>query len=185
MQGCVRTDGHITAKHVVVNRANQAGDAQARVAFRRTFKRAGFGQFGDEFGPFLPQDMCARQAAVPANHHQVVNLMLDEVENGLAASFTGAKLGAAGCADDGAALVQDAAHVVPGELLEEPSAFDKPFVPLINRPRFAAAGNRGANNGTHSGVHAGGVATAGKDTNTEGSRRVSHVYRPPSSMIGC
>ena len=92
VQGSVGADRHVGADHVVVDRADQPGQAQHRM--RQGCVRR-YRSLGDELGaqlrPLLAKQVRAGEAAVAANDDQRVDAAVDQVRRRLAPSFTGAE----------------------------------------------------------------------------------------------
>jgi len=115
VQRRVGADRDVGARHVVVDRARQADDAEGdRLGGGLALHLAGGDQLFDERGPLLAQRRSAAQAAVAADHDQAVDTRRQEVARGLQTAVARAEaLGARG-PDGGAAVVEDAAHRGPG-----------------------------------------------------------------------
>ena len=84
VQRGIRTDRHVSADHVVVDRPDQAGDHQRRMPVGgRLVDRAGRPQLLDQRRPLLTQQVGTAQAAVTADHHQPVDALEQQVVHGL------------------------------------------------------------------------------------------------------
>ncbi len=164
MQRGIGADRRVGADQVVVDRADQAGEHQGGVGVGDLpADLPGLDQFGEQAGPVGAELVQARQRAVPADHHQPVDALLQQVAGGAPASLPLAEVLAAEGADDGAAPVQDAAHVRPGELTDAVAAVDHALEALVDRRDPGTPAQRGADDRADGGIHALRVAAAGED----------------------
>ena len=155
VQRGIGADGGVGADQVVVDRADQAGEHQGGVGFGDLpADLPGLDQFGEQAGPVGAELVQARERAVPADHHQPVDALLQQVAGGAPPSLPLPEVLAAEGADDGAALVQDAAHVRPGELADAVAAVDHALEALVDRGHASAPAQRGADHRADGGVHA-------------------------------
>ena len=186
VQGRVRADGHIGAKHVVVDGAHQAHDAQLRMGVGRLLlDLARLHQLGQQLGPFLAKEVGPRQAAIPANDHQPVNAPIHQVARRVAPAFAGAELGTAGRADDGAALVEDATHVLPPYRADGIGTRHHAPVAVIDRIDFGAQVAGRAYHGPNSGIHAWRIPAAGQDPDGDGLTLALGLIRHPFLPLSC
>jgi hypothetical protein len=84
MQCGVSPDSHIRPENVIVNRAGQTDDADMRMPRSNLCTGATLrDEFGYQGGPFLVKQGSPTQAAIPANHYQVIDAMLQQITDRL------------------------------------------------------------------------------------------------------
>ena len=88
--------------------------------------------------------------------------MFDQVAGCATSAFPGPELGAARRAEDGSALVQDAAHVVRRDPTNGISTIDEALQALVDREHVQPGIQSGPNHGTDCGVHSCGITAAGE-----------------------
>src|SRR5215468_876742 len=111
----------------------------------------------------MAKEIGAAEAAVAADHHQAVDVALDQVLGGAQPPGALAELGAARGADDRAAAMLDAADTIPSERADLRPALDHALVAFTDRVDGNATRKRGTNDSPHSRVHPLRVAAAGQD----------------------
>jgi hypothetical protein len=143
VQGGVGADRHVGADQVVVDRSDDPGDHQAGMLVGGLLGEvAALDQLGDQPGPLVAQPVEAGEGAVPADHHEPVDVALQEVEDGLEPPLALAHLLAPVGADDGAAAVEDRADVLPAERPDAVPAVDHPLVALVDGVDLGADAQR-------------------------------------------
>jgi hypothetical protein len=168
VEGRVGADGHVGAAEVVVDRADHADDAEEGVARGRGGVDRPLGhELGEQLGPLLAEQVGPGEAAVAADHHEPVDAVGQEVGRRRAAALAGAKLRAAGGADRRAALLEDAAHVLPAHASDQRPALNQALVALVDREHLAAAADPGAHHRAHRRVHPRRVPAAGQDADAQ------------------
>lgn len=117
----------------------------------------------EQRGPLGAEAVGTGEGAVAATDDEGVDAVGDEVLGSLQATCALEEGHAAGGADQGAALGQPAAHVVPPHLADQVAAPDEALVALVDAVGIAAEVNGHAHAGPHDAVHAGRVAARGHD----------------------
>ena len=168
VQRRVGPDRHVAADEVVVDAAHQAGDHQRAVRVGLLLADVtGGDQFGQQVGPLASEQVESGQRPVAADHDQPVDPPPEQVPGGAQAPGPLPEVGAAEGADEGAALVQHAADVVPAELADAAAghvvALDHALVALEDGEHLGSGADRRADHRADRGVHALGVAARGED----------------------
>ncbi len=153
VEGGVHADGDVGAVQIVVNGGGHAHHGES--APRQLV------------GPGL--------GAVAADDHQPGDAAGPQLPDRLEHSGPGPELRTAGAAQEGAALLNDAAHV-PGAQGDE-LPLDQARVPVADAVRLPAAVNGRAHRSPDGRVHARGVTAAGKDRQPPG--RAQRGKDPP------
>ena len=139
----VAADRIVHAPDIVVNRARQADDGKAKL---------------------LGEQLCAAQRTVAADHAEPLDAALDEVLMSAAASLGRRPLLAARRPEEGAAALDDVAHILglklPHILIEES------LIAIVDAPHTDAFIEGCARHGTRRRVHSGAVSPARHDCNT-------------------
>ncbi len=176
VQGAVRTDRHVRADQVVVDRADQARDHEGGVVGSDgRVDLAGGDQLLEQPGPLLLEQVEAGEAAVATDDDDPVDALQQQVLRRLEPPGPLPELHAAERPDRRSTLVEDAADVLPGEPADPVAAVDHALVALVDREHLGAAADGGADDGAYRGVHALGVTSAGEDADTEGGAVVCHA----------
>ena len=176
----VSTDRHVGADHVVVDRPDEADERHVAVRIGVCLVDVPFGhQLVEQVRPLRAQLGCAAEAAVAADDDQGVHTALDEVARRLALARARAEVGAAGGAEGGPSLLQDAADIGRGQRPDVVAAVDETLQALVHPEHVEAGVERRAHDSPHRGVHPGGVASAGE--HCEFGR---HRSQPMSAGVG-
>ena len=172
VQGRVRAHRHVGSDHVVVDRADHAGDHQVAVPpglLRRDLAR--LDELGEQLGPLGAEQIGPRQGPVPADHHDPVDAVVDQVAGGPEPTGALPEVGRPGGADQGPATVQDRADRAPVEPLDPVAAVDEALQALVDRVHVGARADSGPDHCADHGVHALGVAARGEHRDRGPRRR--------------
>ena len=167
VQRSVRTDRHIRADHVVIDRADEADDDEGGVC------SCGLGrddalccQLSDVLRPLAAELVRTRQGTVTTDYHEVIDTVLKQVRGRAVATLVRAEVRAAGRADHCAALGKDRGHVRPLHFFNGIATRAGPLPAFIDRVGLRAARQRRTHNRANSRVHSLGVTARGEDTDT-------------------
>ena len=167
VQRSVRTDRHVRAHHVVIDRADEADDDEGRVGSRGLGRDDALCcQLSDVLRPLAAELVRTRQGTVTTDHHEVIDTVLKQVCGRAVATLVRAEVRAAGRADHRAALGKDRGHVRPLHLLNGIATHAGPLPAFIDRVGLRAARQRRTHNRANSRVHSLGVTARGEDTDT-------------------
>jgi hypothetical protein len=164
VQRGVGADRHVGARHVVVDRADDADQPESAVLVGAVgVEQAGGHELVEQLRPFFAEHVGAGEAAVAADHHQSVDVAFDEVQRRPATPFTGAEVLAARGAEHRATDVEDAAHVGRGHRRDAVAAVDQTLEPLVDGEHIKPRRQTSADDGAHGGVHPRRITAAGQD----------------------
>ena len=168
MQRSVRTDRHVRAHHVIIDRTDQADNDQRRVSVGKLLRDNALGdQLGDMLSPLVAELIRARQGTIAANDDEVVDTMLKQVRGGAVASLVGTELSAASRADNRATLSEDRGDIRPLHLLNGTAAVACTLPAFKDRIGLRSPGQSRAHHCANGSIHALGVAARGEDTDTD------------------
>ncbi len=167
VQRRVGTDGHVGAVGVVVDRADQADDGQARVAKRGVERHREAGdQLVEQVRPLAAEHVGTGEAAIAADDDEVVDPGLEErARDGQTALARPEPLGPRG-ADDRAAAVDDAADRVPRHLADGVAPLDQAVEPFVDPVDFEPVVERRPHHCADGRVHSRRIAAARQDPNS-------------------
>ena len=167
VQRSVRTNRHIRAHHIVIDRADEADDDEGGVGGRGLGRDDALGgQLGDMLRPLAAELVRTRQGTVATDHHEVIDAVLKQVRGRAVATLVRAEVRAAGRADHRATLGKDRGDVRPLHLLNGIAACAGSLPAFIDRVGLRAARHRRAHNGANGRVHSLGVTARREDTDT-------------------
>ena len=167
MQRSVRTDRHVRAHHVIIDRTDQADNDQGRVSVGKLLRDNALGdQLGDMLRPLASELVRTRQGTIAADDDEVVDTMLKQVRGGAVASLVGTELSAASRADNRATLSEDRGDIRPLHLLNGIATHAGTLPAFIDRVGLRATRQRRTHEGSNSRVHSLGVTARREDTDT-------------------
>ena len=168
MQRSVRTDRHVRAHHVIIDRTDQADNDQRRVGVGKLLRDNALGdQLGDMLRPLVAELVRTRQGTITADDDEVVDTVLEQVRGGAVASLVGTELSAASRADDRATLGEDRGNIRPLHLLNGVAAIACTLPAFKDRIGLRSPGQSRAHHCANGSIHTLGVAARGEDTDTD------------------
>ncbi|CRH63441.1 Uncharacterised protein [Chlamydia trachomatis] len=108
MECGIRTDCHVGAHHVIIDRADKTNNHQSRMLCCLFFTEHAFiNKFANVLRPFASEFIRARKGAVATNNDKVVNTVFDQILRGRMPALVIAEFWTPGRTDDRAPLGKD------------------------------------------------------------------------------
>jgi hypothetical protein len=185
VQGGVGPDRHVGPEHVVVDRADQPHQPQEGVRGGHLgIHLARLDQLRQQLRPLLAEPVGAGQAAVATDHDQRLDPQLEQVAGGPPATLPLLELRRPGRPQDGAAAVQDPAHIGRRHPPDGLGALDQPPVAVSHRKDRDAVMHRCPHHRPDGRVHAPGVTAAGQ--HPDAGKPSSHLgHQAPERARTC